>query len=157
MFEVKVINCVPAYSNKHSQTACPCIGLQCNKTQVSNTYIRGSNHFSEKNIIFFCLSWNAGNSQIWMVWEELCISQSSSPHLWITSRNYMKASKTNRHNLLKLILFLLVKLLSPYPLYCCHPSILPWRMRQRCSLDSHKPQHTSSTSPANIRTFCKTN
>lgn len=77
---------------------------------------------------------------------ELLTSQDSGPHLWIASRNHTNASKMKRHDLLKLILFLLVKLLPAYPLYCCHPSIFLWRMRQRCSVNSHKPQHTSGTS-----------
>lgn len=93
----------------------------------------------KKSFSFVCF-WCTGNSQVRMVWKKVCISQSSSPHLWITSRNYRRASKMNMHDLVKLILFILVKPLSPSPLYCHHLSVCSWKMRQKCS---HKPQHTS--------------
>lgn len=95
-----------------------------------------------RKIIFFCLflmyrefmSIN-GLKESWYAPEQQC---SSVGHI----QKLQECKQMNIHSLVKLILFILVKLLSPSPLY--HPSVLLWRMRQRCSLDSHKPQHTAS-------------
>lgn len=141
MFYAKVINCVPAYSMKTAKLPAHAPAFSVIKYRFQ---IHGGNGFfpflRKKYYYYFCLPVLKYREL------ELLTSQDSGPHLWITSRNHMNASKMKRHDLLKCILSLLVKLLPAYPLYCCHPSIFFWRMRQRCSLNSHKPQHTSGIS-----------
>lgn len=107
----------------------------------------------KKSFSFVCF-WCTGNSQVRMVWKKVCISQSSSPHLWITSRNYRRASKMNMHDLVKLILFILVKLLSPSLLSAI---ILLYALGRWDKSAVTNPSILQAISPANIRTFLEKN